>query len=73
MLKPREARKTSRRGGFGTLPSTQEALGDILSEKERKEAIIQFFGITKDELEAVGEEKIEKLVLERVALLDVKK
>ena len=51
----------------------EEKLGDILSEKERKEAIIQFFGITKEELEAVGEEKIEKLVLERVALLDVKK
>ena len=49
------------------------ALGDILSDNERKEAIIRFFGITKDELEAVGEEKIEKLVLERVALLDVKK
>ena len=51
----------------------EEALGDILSNNERKETIIQFFGITKEELEAVGEEKIEKLVLERVALLDVKK
>ena len=51
----------------------EEELGNILSDNERKEALVQFFGITKDELEAVGEEKIEKLVLERVALLDVKK
>ena len=33
----------------------------------------RFFGITDKELSAVGEEKIQQLVLERVALLDVLK
>ncbi len=37
----------------------------------KKDAIMKAFGITKEEIEAAGEEKIPELVLERVALLDV--
>ncbi|MFH1322998.1 MAG: KEOPS complex subunit Cgi121 [Methanobacteriota archaeon] len=37
----------------------------------KKEALMKIFGITNEELEAVGEEKIPDLVLERVALVDV--
>ena len=40
-------------------------------DKSKKEAIMQAFGITKEEIEAAGEEKIPMLVLERVALVDV--
>jgi KEOPS complex subunit Cgi121 len=39
----------------------------------KKEAIMKLFGITEEELEAVGEEKIPELVLERIALLEVLK
>ncbi|MCW3135949.1 MAG: KEOPS complex subunit Cgi121 [Canidatus Methanoxibalbensis ujae] len=48
----------------------EEGLGDL---SERAETLKNFFHITDEELNAVGEEKLEKLVLERVALLDVKK
>lgn len=41
--------------------------------EKKKKAIIDYFHITPLELEAVGEEKIPKLVLERVALLDISK
>jgi len=37
----------------------------------KKEAIMETFGITNEEIEAAGEEKIPELVIERVALLDV--
>jgi KEOPS complex subunit Cgi121 len=37
----------------------------------KKEALMKAFGITNEELEAAGEEKIPELVLERVALVDV--
>ncbi len=37
----------------------------------KKEALMKAFGITDKELEAVGEEKLPELVLERVALVDV--
>lgn len=39
----------------------------------KKDGITIFFDITEPELEAVGEEKIPLLVLDRVALLDVQK
>jgi len=41
--------------------------------ESKKEAIMKVFNITKEEIEAVGEEKIPELVLERVALVDVMK
>jgi KEOPS complex subunit Cgi121 len=44
-----------------------------LSNSNKKEKIKEFFAITGDELQAVGEEKLKMLVLERVALLDVLK
>lgn len=40
---------------------------------DKKEGIKKFFGITEDELKAVGEPKLKMLVLERVAMLDVLK
>ncbi|MEM2934216.1 MAG: KEOPS complex subunit Cgi121 [Halobacteria archaeon] len=47
---------------------------DVLKYTEgKKKAIINYFHITPLELEAVGEEKIPKLLLERVALLDISK
>jgi len=33
--------------------------------------LISLFGITPDELETVGQERIKDLVLERIALLEV--
>ncbi|MCZ7357090.1 MAG: KEOPS complex subunit Cgi121 [Candidatus Methanoperedens sp.] len=39
--------------------------------ESKKEAIMQAFNITDEEIKAVGEEKIPELVLERVALVDV--
>ncbi|HEX58699.1 MAG TPA: hypothetical protein ENF26_00935 [Methanomicrobia archaeon] len=47
---------------------------DVLElSKRKKESLMKFFGITDAELEAVGEEKLGLLVLERVAMLDVQK
>lgn len=40
-------------------------------DESKKEALMDIFNITKEELEAVGIEKIPELVLERVALVDV--
>ncbi len=40
-------------------------------DDSKKEAIMETFGITNEEIEAAGEEKIPELVIERVALLDV--
>ena len=42
-------------------------------DERKKDLIVKTFGITDAEIEAVGEEKIPELVLERVALLDVMK
>ncbi len=42
-------------------------------DQSKKEAILEVFSIAKEEIEAVGEEKIPELVLERVALVDVLK
>ncbi|MDP3104560.1 MAG: KEOPS complex subunit Cgi121 [Candidatus Methanoperedens sp.] len=39
--------------------------------ESKKEALMKAFGITNEELEAAGEEKLPELVLERVALVDV--
>jgi KEOPS complex subunit Cgi121 len=44
-----------------------------LYNPNKKERIKEFFNITEDEVNAVGEEKLKMLVLERVALLDVLK
>ncbi len=41
--------------------------------ESKKDVIMRTFSITDAEIEAVGEDKIPKLVLERVALLDVLK
>jgi KEOPS complex subunit Cgi121 len=38
-----------------------------------EERLLDFFGLTDEELGAVGRDRLEGLVLERVALLDVNK
>ena len=40
-------------------------------DQSKKEQLMKVFGITDKELEAVGENKLPELVLERVALVDV--
>jgi len=56
------------------------ALLEIIDEKplldysvSKRESIISQFNITESEIEAVGEDKIPELVIERVALVDVLK
>ncbi len=45
---------------------------DVLAyNASKREQLMKAFGITNEELEAVGEEKLPELVLERVALVDV--
>jgi KEOPS complex subunit Cgi121 len=45
---------------------------DVLAyNASKREQLMKIFGITNEELEAVGEEKLPELVLERVALVDV--
>jgi len=39
--------------------------------KAKQDSLLEFFNITRDELDAVGKSKIPELVLERVALVDV--
>ncbi len=46
---------------------------EVDPNEEKKEHLKRFFAITEAELNAVGEEKLKLLVLERVALLDVLK
>lgn len=46
--------------------------GQVLGYREsKKETLMDIFNITKDEIDAVGADKIPELVLERVALVDV--
>ena len=40
-------------------------------DQSKKETLMKAFGITEKELEAVGEDKLLELVIERVALVDV--
>ncbi|HEY9207344.1 MAG TPA: KEOPS complex subunit Cgi121 [Candidatus Methanoperedens sp.] len=46
--------------------------GHVLQyDESKKEAMMEVFNITKEEIAATGEDKIPELVLERVALVDV--
>ncbi len=48
--------------------------GHVLQyDSSKNEALMDIFNITKEELQAAGEDKIPALVLERVALVDVMK
>ncbi|MHC1566921.1 MAG: KEOPS complex subunit Cgi121 [Candidatus Syntropharchaeia archaeon] len=65
---------------LGSSPSAISEVEKMVRKKSvlpyndsKKKKIMEFFGITEEEIGAVGEEKIPKLVLERVALLDVLK
>lgn len=55
---------------LGIMERDDAVLG--LSDRKKK-PLMEFFGITDAELEAVGGEKLGLLVLERVAMLDVQK
>ncbi len=51
----------------------QELELELEQNEFRKDSVKKFFAITEEELNAVSEEKLKLLVLERVALLDVLK
>jgi len=53
--------------------SIEELESELDYDEHKRERIKEFFAITGDELQAVGEEKLKLLVLERVALVDVLK
>lgn len=55
--------------GFGEITPAQV----LQYDSTKKDILMDIFNITEEELEAVGEEKIPELVLERVALVDVLK
>ncbi len=63
--------------GEAQLPGFDEIFDEIIHEYvlaynvSKKEALMKVFGITNEELEAVGKDKLPELVLERVALVDV--
>jgi len=61
----------------GKIGIQEEPISELESELEykgdKKEGIKKFFDITEAELKAVGESKLKKLVLERIAMLDVLK
>lgn len=67
-------------GGRHAALGASGALRKIIDERplldyspSKREMIISQFNITKPEIKAVGEDKIPKLVIERVALVDVLK
>jgi KEOPS complex subunit Cgi121 len=61
--------------------SEEDAVDDILSLTHEPETfdygdegrLLDFFGLTDEEVDAVGKDRLESLVLERVAVLDVNK
>jgi KEOPS complex subunit Cgi121 len=61
----------TRKTGIAEVP-LQELEVDPRDE-QKKANLKRFFAITDDEMNAVGEQKLQLLVLERVALLDVLK
>ncbi|MDI6885088.1 MAG: KEOPS complex subunit Cgi121 [archaeon] len=65
------AEEVKRKIGIEEVPIRE--LESELSNSNKKERIKEFYNITEDEVNAVGEEKVKMLVLERVALLDVLK
>lgn len=63
--------------GEKELSGFDEIFDEIIHEyvlaynESKKDALMKVFGITNEELEAVGKDKLPELVLERVALVDV--
>ena len=53
--------------------SIEKLESELDYDEHKRERIKEFFAVTSDELQAVGEEKLKFLVLERVALVDVLK
>ena len=64
------AEEVKRAAGLVEMP-LQEL--EVNHNNDKKEHVKRFFAITEAELNAVGEDKLNLLVLERVALLDVLK
>ena len=61
------------KGGIGIEEVPIRELESELSKSNKIERLKEFYNITEDEVNAVGEKKLKMLVLERVALLDVLK
>lgn len=63
--------------GSGDVGEAADDLRGLVGEGEveygDKETLMDFYGVTEEEIAAVGGGKLELLVLERVALLDVRK
>lgn len=60
----------------GDVLLAKEKLSRFVAEGEmpvmvKVETLMELFGVTKEELDVVGEERIEELVVERVAMVDV--
>lgn len=66
------AEEVKRKIGIEEVP-IRELESELDYEGNKKERIKEFYNITEDEVNAVGEKKLKMLVLERVALLDVLK
>jgi KEOPS complex subunit Cgi121 len=66
------AEEVKRKTGMAEV-SIQDLKSYLDYDEHKKERIRDFFAITEDELNAVGEQKLKMLVLERVALVDVLK
>ena len=60
------------RTGLNEEPNALQT-SELAHDASKRARLKRFFGITDMELNAVGEEKLQQLVLERVALLDVLK
>ncbi|MFP4655029.1 MAG: KEOPS complex subunit Cgi121 [Methanohalobium sp.] len=67
-------------GQYSNIESAFESINKLISEKTlldynefKKDLIVSEFNITEPEINAVGEQKIPDIVLERVALVDVLK
>ncbi len=66
------AEEVKRKTGIKEEPIRELEL-DVEDNESKKDKLKKFFAISEGELNAVGEEKLKMLVLERVALLDVLK
>ncbi len=66
------AEEVKRKTGMKEEPIRELEL-DVEHNEHKRDKLKKFFAITEEELNAVGEQKLKMLVLERVALLDVLK
>ncbi|MBN1763285.1 MAG: hypothetical protein JW878_09480 [Methanomicrobia archaeon] len=65
------AEAVTRKTGIAEVPVQELEVNP--RDEQKKANLKRFFAITDEEMKAVGEQKLQQLVLERVALLDVLK